>query len=70
MPLPSAAFRRADESDDAAFYASPRLVTHIDAAAVAAVTALYRGLVPAGADVLDLMTSWVSHLPEDVAYGR
>jgi len=34
------------------------------------VTALYRETVPPGGDVLDLMTSWVSHLPEDVAYGR
>ncbi|MEM0961412.1 MAG: methyltransferase domain-containing protein [Bacteroidota bacterium] len=68
--LPPAAFRRADETDDARFYATPRLVQHIDDDAQAAVTALYRDLVPAGAGVLDLMSSWVSHLPEDVAYGR
>lgn len=68
--LPPTAFRRADESDDAAFYVHPRFVEHIDAGAVAAVTALYRELVPPGADVLDLMTSHVSHLPEGVAYGR
>ena len=36
------AFRRADESADERFYAVPRLVTHIDEAAVAAVTDLYR----------------------------
>ena len=70
LPLPPAAFRRPDESDDAAFYAQPRFVTHIDAAAVAAVTALYRETLAPGADVLDLMSSWVSHLPDDVAYGR
>ena len=63
-------FRRADESPDEAFYAQPRLVTHIDAGAVAAVTALYRELFAPGAALLDLMSSWVSHLPEDVAYGR
>ena len=63
-------FRRADESDDARFYAHPRLVHHIDDGARAAVTALYRRLVPEGGDVLDLMSSWVSHLPDDVDYGR
>ncbi|HEX9950615.1 MAG TPA: methyltransferase domain-containing protein [Rubricoccaceae bacterium] len=68
--LPPDVFRRQDESDDADFYTQPRFVTHIDAAAVAAVTDLYRETVGAGADVLDLMTSHVSHLPEDVAYGR
>jgi hypothetical protein len=48
----------------------PRFVTHIDAGAVEAVTALYREYLPAGGAVLDLMSSWVSHLPDDVAYGR
>lgn len=68
--LPAAAFRRADESADAAFYGAPRLVLHIDDAAIAAVTALYREYLPPGGAVLDLMSSWVSHLPNDVAYGR
>jgi SAM-dependent methyltransferase len=68
--LPAAAFRRRDEAPDSAFYAAPRFVTHIDEGAVAAVTALYRELLPPGGDVLDLMSSWVSHLPDDVAYGR
>ncbi len=68
--LPPEAFRRADESPDPAFYAAPRFVTHIDPGAVAAVTALYREYLPPGGAVLDLMSSWVSHLPDDVAYGR
>jgi len=68
--VPAAAFRRSDESPDASFYVAPRFVTHIDDGAIAAVTALYRDLLPAGGDVLDLMSSWVSHLPDDVAYGR
>jgi SAM-dependent methyltransferase len=63
-------FRRADESPDEAFYVQPRLVTHIDEGAVAAVTELYRELIPPGAAVLDLMSSWVSHLPPEVEYGR
>ena len=76
MPLPDEprfpanAFRRQDETPDADFYRSPRFVTHIDAGAVAAVTQLYREYLPAGGAVLDLMSSWVSHLPADVAYAR
>lgn len=52
------------------FAAQPRLVTHVDDAFIAAVTRLYRELIPAGGDVLDLMSSWVSHLPQDVSYNR
>jgi SAM-dependent methyltransferase len=66
--LPERLLARADESDDADFYEVPRLVTHVDDATIAALTAEYRSLVPAGARVLDLQSSWVSHLPADVAY--
>lgn len=68
--LPAAAFSRPDESPDGAFYAVPRFVTHIDDAAIAAVTALYREYLPVGGALLDLMSSWVSHLPDDVTYER
>src|SRR5262249_23062253 len=68
--LPARFFDRADESDDVAFYTLPRLVTHIAAATLASLTAAYRELIPAGSRVLDLMSSWVSHLPADVAYAR
>ncbi|MFC7690958.1 hypothetical protein ACFQY5_16700 [Paeniroseomonas aquatica] len=47
--LPPRAFAKADPSPDAAFYAEPRFVTHIDDGAIAAVTGLYRALFPAGA---------------------
>lgn len=66
--LPAGAFDRIDAGDDLAFYAPPRLVTHIDDAAVAALTGLYRSLLPGKASVLDLMSSWVSHLPADSRY--
>jgi SAM-dependent methyltransferase len=66
--LPAAAFDKADPSPDAEFYAEPRFVTHIDDGAIAAVTRVYREKLPPGGAVLDLMSSWVSHLPEDVAY--
>ena len=42
------------------FYSWPRLVTHLDDHAIAAVGALYDELGISG-DVLDLMSSWVSH---------
>lgn len=61
-------FRRVDETDDADFYVPPRLVAHIDEAAIAALTAWYATALPAGGDVLDLMSSWVSHLPAGVEY--
>ncbi len=63
-------YPRHDESPDALFYAQPRLVTHVDAPAIAAVTQVYRENLPAGGSILDLMSSWVSHLPPEVAYGR
>jgi SAM-dependent methyltransferase len=63
-------FARLDESPDAEFYSVPRFVTHIDDGAIAAVTQLYRERLPAGGAVLDVMSSWVSHLPSDIAYRR
>jgi SAM-dependent methyltransferase len=68
--FPEEAFRRSDEAPDEEFYRTPRLVTHIDEAAIAEVTQLYRDLFPAGGEILDLMSSWVSHLPPEVEYRR
>ena len=68
--LPPGAFAKEDGGDDAFFYGAARLVTHIDEAAIAALTAVYRQVLPSGGIVLDLMSSWVSHLPADVAYGE
>ena len=68
--MPAEAFRRYDETPDEEFYKAPRLVTHIDDRAIAAVTQLYRELFPPGGEILDLMSSWVSHLPEEVRYRR
>ena len=68
--LPDWAMRRMDEAPDEEFYRTPRLVTHIDEGAIAAVTQLYREFFPLGGAVLDVMSSWVSHLPPEVEYGR
>jgi len=67
---PEEAFRRTDEAPDEEFYRTPRLVTHIDDGAIAAVMQLYRELFPPGGEILDLMSSWISHLPPEVEYGR
>ncbi|MEB3165095.1 MAG: methyltransferase domain-containing protein [Cyanobacteriota bacterium] len=67
--LSEAQRRKWDSSDDALFYAEPRFVHHLDAAFRRRLTALYRERIPAGAVVLDLMSSWVSHLPDEVTYG-
>ena len=57
-----------DGSDDALFYSEPRFVHHLDAGFRERLTDLYRQRIPPCAVVLDLMSSWVSHLPEDVDY--
>ncbi len=66
--LPPRAFKKVDRTPDLLFYQEPRLVTHIDDAAIKAVTELYRSTLPAGGAILDLMSSWVSHLPPEIEY--
>jgi SAM-dependent methyltransferase len=61
--FPPELFDRLDETPDARFYAQPRFVAHIDDATIAALTAYYAEVLRPGADVLDLMSSWISHLP-------
>jgi len=68
--LSEAERQKIDGSDDALFYAEPRFVQHLDAAFRARLTELYRERIPQGAVVLDLMGSWVSHLPEDGDYAE
>lgn len=62
--FPPGFFDRLDESPDAAFYAQPRFVVHVDDASIAALTTWYAEVLAPGSDVLDLMSSWVSHLPD------
>jgi SAM-dependent methyltransferase len=63
-------FAREDSDDDALFYSAPRLVKHIDAAACAALAAFYSRTLPLGGDILDLMSSYASHLPPEPGFGR
>ncbi|MEL0112620.1 MAG: methyltransferase domain-containing protein [Rickettsiales bacterium] len=63
-------FARQDEMPDEMFYSMPRLVTHIDDEACAALAGYYATLLKEGDVVLDLMSSCVSHLPRDAAFGK
>ena len=63
-------FAREDSGDDELFYLQPRLVKHIDEPACAALTDYYARALPTGGDVLDLMSSYASHLPAEAVYGR
>lgn len=69
-PYVESDFRRIDESMDYEFYLQPRFVTHIDDGAIAALTEYYRRALPPGGDILDVCSSWISHLPPELPYGR
>ena len=62
--LPRAAYAREDETTDDEFYGFPRKVVHIDDGAVDALARLYTEVLPTGGRLLDLMSSWRTHLPE------
>lgn len=66
--LPPRFFERQDESADEVFYEAPRFTTHIDDATITALTQYYREVLSPGDRVLDLMSSWISHLPTEVRY--
>ena len=59
--LPPEAFARIDETDDHLFYAEPRIVTHIDDNAIAAIKEFFDQTLPRNAAILDLMSSAFSH---------
>ena len=57
-----------DDTNDLDFYELPRFVTHVDDGFIDRLTNLYREKLPPNSRILDLMSSWVSHLPEDIEY--
>lgn len=57
-------------ASDRGFYSFPRLVTHVDDQFLSSLTNLYRERIAEDAEVLDLMSSWVSHLPGTIAPPR
>jgi SAM-dependent methyltransferase len=74
-PYTAADLNRLDNSIDSSFYNEPRFVTHIDDRAIELLTDFYREEFTAAKkkeplDILDLCSSWISHLPTDLQYGR
>ena len=70
LGLPQGAFTKIDAEEDELFYEPPRLVCHIDDGAIAALTEFYRRVLPPGGILLDLMSSWISHLPPEIDYAE
>ena len=68
--LPAHMFKRQDESPDEVFYSISRMVNHIDDATIKEVTRFYRENLKPEDELLDLMSSWVSHLPGDITYSK
>jgi SAM-dependent methyltransferase len=67
--VPITAFSAVDHPPDPAF--APEIAfEHIDTAALAAVTNLYREILPAGGAILDVMSGCVPHLPPESPFRR
>lgn len=57
-----------DPTSDTLFYEMPRFVTHVDEGFIQQLTDLYRERLKPGMRIFDMMSSWVSHLPEEMAF--
>ncbi len=62
--------QKLDPSNDLLFYDQPRFVTHVDGSFISQLTQLYRQQLRPGMRILDLMSSWVSHLPPDIDFAE
>lgn len=70
MPLKPDQRTKLDDSDDALFYSSPRFVTHVDEGFIQQLTDLYRDRLKPNTRIFDMMSSWVSHLPEEIKFAH
>jgi SAM-dependent methyltransferase len=61
------AFTRDDEKPDAQFFEKPRYVQHIDTTAIEMVKNTYGRFLNDNMQVLDLMSSWQSHVPANLS---
>ncbi|TVQ43607.1 MAG: class I SAM-dependent methyltransferase [Gloeocapsa sp. DLM2.Bin57] len=57
-----------DDTEDSLFYSFPRFVTHVDNQFINQLTDLYRARLKPDTRILDLMSSWVSHLPPEMTF--
>ena len=63
---PKTWFTRIDENPDELFYASPRFAEHIDKRTIENLSNFYQETIAKDSKVLDLMSSWISHLPTEL----
>lgn len=70
LVLPQEGRIKLNSYPDRDFYAYPRFVTHVDDGFIATLTNLYRQRLRPGSEILDLMSSWISHLPKEVEYKK
>jgi len=59
-----------DDTDDTQFYSMPRFVTHVDEGFIDQLTQLYGDRLKPNTRILDMMSSWVSHLPEEIEFAH
>lgn len=59
-----------DDTKDKLFYAEPRFVTHVDAGFIQQLTDLYRDRLKPNTRIFDMMSSWVSHLPDEMEFAH
>lgn len=59
-----------DDTDDTLFYSAPRFVTHVDEGFIQQLTDLYRERLQPGMRLFDMMSSWVSHLPDEMEFAH
>lgn len=57
-----------DDSEDSFFYSFPRFVNHVDDNFINQLTEVYRQQLKPNTRILDLMSSWVSHLPSEIEF--
>lgn len=70
MPLNPTQRTKLDDTDDTLFYEYPRFVTHVDDGFIQQLTDLYRERLKPNTRILDLMSSWVSHLPDELEFSH
>jgi hypothetical protein len=68
--LNSAQRSKLDGTPDTLFYEFPRFVTHVDQEFIDRLTQLYRERLQPQGEILDLMSSWVSHLPQEMSFAH
>jgi SAM-dependent methyltransferase len=68
MILSSQQRRKLDTGNDREFYGVPRFVTHVDGGFIDRLTNLYHDRLTPNTRIFDMMSSWVSHLPDDLQF--